>query len=76
MLQHRPGFQLISGSFTKDLVAAKAVITQILYCAEDLDVFATATTPFDEIDDIYMTAADGLSSRGSVPRILILNGEL
>lgn len=76
MLQHRPGFQLVPSSFTKDLVAAKAVITQILYCAEDLDVVATATSPFDDIDDIYMTAADGLSSRGSVLRILLFNGEL
>lgn len=60
VLQHRSSLQLVHFLLAIDLLAAKAVITQLLYCPENLNVFATATAPFDKIDDIDMAAADGL----------------
>ena len=60
MLQHRPSLQLVQFLLAIDLLAAKAIITQLLHCPENLNVFATAAAPFDEIDDVDMTAVDGL----------------
>lgn len=63
ILQHGPSFQLIPSTFTIDLVIPKAVVTQILHCAENLDEFATVAAPFDEIEDIDMTTTHGLFAR-------------
>lgn len=70
ILQYGPSFQLVPSPFTINPVVLKAVVTQFLHCAEDPDVFATVTTPFDEIEDIDMTTADGLFARALVLDIL------
>ena len=60
MLQHCPGLQFVHCLLAINLPAVIAVITQLLYCPENLNVFATAAAPLNEIDDVDMTAADGL----------------
>jgi hypothetical protein len=59
-VQHCSGLQLVHRLLTINLPAVIAVITQLLYCPENMDVFATAAAPFDKIDDVDMAAADGL----------------
>ncbi len=60
VLQHCPGLQLVYHLLAVNLPAVITVITQLLYRPENLNVFATTAAPFDEIDDIDMTAANGL----------------
>lgn len=60
MLQHCPGLQLVYRLLAINLPTIIIVITQLLYCPENLNVFATAAAPFDEIDDVNVTATDGL----------------
>lgn len=55
-----PSLYLVHFLLAIDLPAAKAVITQLLHCPENLNVFATAAAPFDEIDDVDTAAVDGL----------------
>lgn len=60
MLQHCPDLQLVYRLLAINLPAVIAVITQIFYCPKNLNVFATTAAPFNEIDDVNMTATDGL----------------
>lgn len=67
VLQHCSGLQLVHRLLAINLLAGITVITQLLYCPENPNVFATAAAPFDEIDDVDVTAADGLFSSISAP---------
>ena len=64
VLQHRPGFQLVYHISAKNFLALKTIITQFLDCGENLDIFATIATvasPFDQINNVDMAIANGLS---------------
>lgn len=60
VFQHCPSLQLVDCLLAINLPAVIAVITQLLHCPENPNVFATAAAPFNEIDDIDMTVANRL----------------
>lgn len=60
VLQHCPGLQLVHRLLAIILPAVIAVITQFLYCPENLNLFATAAAPRNEIVGVDITSADRL----------------